>query len=386
MSAKTYKNPYTLDGRLEYDKSQLVSEAKVKYTENLVTKMLRGDKTAKGTFEALITTSELSANLAHLTNAAVLPQIDELELVGDQIAGTRTVGDFRNNYLYTPNLTNAAGTVGVGGKTGKASGTLDHLPTVPEGTPYPETNFSGELIEGSQIVKRGVGIGITWEALQNDSTGIVAAIPNLFRSLAQNTLEYEVFNALTTASGVTTLASGTSVDGTTTVANAPLSRASLANAIGQLKKAVVDNYGETPRGGFNLVVAVGQAELANFLINSLSLTEIKEGSNNTLSVNGYNPLAGITVIESGYVTGTAWYLLPKKGTTVRPVIERLTLAGHEAVDLRVENLSGVYVGGGQVEPFEGSFTADTARWRARIVTKGVAWSPKAILKSTGAGS
>lgn len=386
MSAKTYTNPYTLDGRLKY--APWVNETKVKYTETLVNKMQSGDREAKGLFEALITTSELSLNLAHLVNAAVLPQIDDLELVSDKIAGSRTVGDFRDNYLYTPNVSFAAGTVGKGGKAGRTEAPLDHFPVVPEGTPYPETNFAGELIEGSNIKKRGVGIGITWEALVNDSTGIVAAIPGLFTTLATNTFEHDVFSKLTGASvgtgagQIVGLAGGTAVDGTTSVANAPLSRTALANAITQLKKSIRDAYGERVNGGFNLVVAVGQGELANYLINSLSVKEIADG-NLTLSVNGYNPLGGVEVIESVYVSGTEWYLLPKKGTTVRPVIDRLKLAGHEQIDLRVENLAGQYLGGGQVGPYEGSFEADTGRWRARIVTDATIWSPKAILKSTG---
>lgn len=380
MTEKIYKDPYTLDGRLKY--GPWVNEKKVKFTENLVNNMMQGDRQAKGLFEALITTSELSLNLAQLVNASVLPQIDDIDLVSDQIAGTRTVGDFRDNYLYTPNVSFAPGTVGKGGKAGKTQAPLDHMPVVPEATPYPETNFSGELIEGSAIEKRGVGIGITWEALVNDSTGIVAAIPNMFRTLATNTFEHEVFNALVTEAGVVSLASGTSIDGTATPANSVLSRAALANAITQLKKSIRDNYGERVNGGFNLVVAVGQGEIANFLVNSLSVSDIKDG-NLTLNVNGYNPLSGITVVESVYVTGPEWYLLPKKGTTVRPVIDRLRLAGHEQIDLRVENLAGQYVGGGSVSPFEGSFEADTGRWRARVVTKGAVWSPKAILKSAG---
>lgn len=379
MTEKTFKDPFTLDGRISYQ--PWVSKKKVAWTQELTQKVLHGDKEAKGLFEALITTSELSANLAHLVNATVLPQLDDIELVSDQLVNTRTVGDFRNNYLYTPNLQFDAGTVG----DGQVNEPLDYLPVVPEGTPYPETNWSGELTENTNIRKRGVGIGITWEALQNDSTGIVAAIPTLFRSLATNTLEHSVFDKLTKDTNVVTLAPGVALDGTASVVNAPLSRAALANAITQLRTSIRNNYQENANGGFNLVVAVGQGELANFLINSLSVSDIKDG-NVTLNVTGYNPLAGITVLESVYVTGTAWYLVPKKGATIRPVMDRLKLAGHEQVELRVENLTGQYVGGGSVHPFEGSFNADTAKWRARLVTDTAIWSPKAILKSTGLGT
>lgn len=377
-NAVKYKNPYTLDGRIPF--GPWVTQKKVEFTKDLVEKMLTGDRQAKGLFEGLITTSELSMNLAQLVNAQVLPQLDQTELVSDQIATVRPVSDFRNNYLYTLAQAFAAGTVG----DAKATKPLDTLPIVPEGTPYPEFTFSGEVVEGSAIAKRGAGLGITWEAIVNDATGVVQAIPGLMKQLAVNTYEAVVFTALTGASH-TALAAGTALDGATSPANAPLGRAALANGISQLKAAIRTNYNDVVAGGFNLVVPVGQGELANYLINSLTVEEVTEGSL-TLRVSGYNPLGGITVIESIYVTGTAWYLIPKKGTTVRPVLDRLTLIGHEAAELRVENMAGQYVGGGQVSPFEGSFVADTGKWRVRIVTNAVAWSPKAILKSTGAGS
>jgi len=376
--AKTYKDPYTLDGRIPYQ--PWASRKKVEFTQDLVEGMLRGDRQKKGLFEALITTSELSVNLAQLVNATVLPQLDDAELVSDQIAGSRTVGDFRDQYLYTPNVKFDKGTVGDG-----QDEVLDHLPRVPEGTPYAETNFSGELVSGAAVSKRGVGIGVTWEALQNDSLGIVAQIPTLFRTLATNTKEHVVFSALTSNTDVVSLAAGTALDGTEVPADAPLSRAALAVAITQLRESIRDNYNENANGGFNLIVAVGQGDLARFLVNSLSVSEIQDG-NLTLNVTGYNPLAGVEVIESTYVTGTEWYLVPKKGTTVRPVIDRLSLVGHEQTELRVENLAGQYVGGGTVSPFEGSFVADTAKWRVRVVTDATVWSPKAVLKSAGNGS
>lgn len=377
--AKTYKNPYTLDGRIPF--GPWVTEAKVKKTQEIVEAMLAGDRQAKGLFEGLITTSELSMNLAQLVNAQVLPQLDDTELVSDQIASTRPVSDFRKNYLYTLDRAFAAGTVG----DGQDDVPFDYLPVVPEGTPYPEFQFSGEVVEGSEISKRGAGMGITWEAMVNDSVGIVQAIPGLMRQLATNTYEAVVFQALVNNANVVSLAAGTALDGTETVVNAPLSRAALAVAITQLKLAIRTNYQDVVNGGFKLLVAVGQGDYANFLVNTLSVDQITDG-NLVLNVNGYNPLGGVTVIETPYVTGTNWYLMPNKGTTVRPVLDRLTLIGHEAAELRVENMAGQYVGGGQVSPFEGSFTADTARWRVRIVTNGVLWSPKAVLHSEGDGN
>ena len=382
MSDKTFKNPYTLDGRLPFGRG--VTEAKVKAAHDLVTRALAGDRRAEGDIkEALTSTSDFALNFAQVVNASVLPELDaQIDLVGDQLATTRRVSDFRPQYLYTLNQTWGAGVVG----DGQATEPLDTLPTVPEGTPYPEAVFKGELLENATLRKTGLKTGITWEAIINDTLGVIQAIPGAFRSLAVNTIERDILKTLTGASGLPAFAGGKSVDGQTVVANAPLSRAALAVAITQLKNQVKTSYKGTVQGGYNLVVAVGQGELANWLINNVSLSEIQDGSF-TLSVTGGNPLAGITVVESVYVTSTtAWYLLPKKGATARPVLERLTLIGHEQAELRVANFTGNYVGGSTVPPFEGSFDADMADWRVRLVTGSVLWSPQAVVYSTGLGA
>lgn len=381
MSEKTYKNPYTLDGRLKFGRG--VTQAKMEATERLVNEALSGSYVAEGQIrEALTSTSDFAFNFAQLVNATVLPELtDQIEKVGDVLATTRRVSDFRPQYLYTLNQNWTAGVVG----DGQVTEPLDTLPTVPEGTPYPEAIFTGELIENSGIRKTGLKTGVTWEALVNDTLGMIQAIPGAFRSLALNTLERDVLTTLTGAT-VPSLAAGTSVDGTAVPANAPLSRAALAVAITQAKNQVKTSYKGTINGGFNLVVAVGQREVAEFYINNLRLDTIQDGSL-TFAVSGSNPLAGITVVESVYVTSsTEWYLLPKKGTTQRPVLERLTLIGHEQAELRVNNLTGNYVGGSSVPPFEGSFDADMADWRVRLVTGSVLWSPQAVVHSTGLGA
>ena len=375
MTEKVFEDAYTLDGRLNYIPA-VTSEAKVVWTKNLVERVNRGDKQAKGLFEALITTSELSANLAHLLNATVIPQIENTELVSDQIAGTRPVSDFRTNYLYTLQRE----------LDSNVSGPRNILPTVPEATPYPEIKFAGEITEGSEVTKRGASLGITLEAFVNDSVGVVGAIPGIFRQLGLNTLEHVVFSALVDSSSVPELAAGETIFGDDTLPNAPLSRDSLSVAVAQLKQAILTNYGEEVRGGFTLVVPVGASDLANFVINGLSVDQVKDG-NLVLGVNAsYSSLGGIKVLESGYVTGTEWYLLPNKGTLVRPVLDRLSLAGYEQLSLHVENLQGVSLSGGiDNSPLNFSLTSDQARWRARQITAGVLWSPFAVIKSDGTG-
>lgn len=378
MSDKTYKNPYTLDGRLKFGPG--VTIPKMQAVETLVGKSLQGDHIALGQIrEALTTTSDFAFNLAALVNAQTLPDLDDVERTSDALVGRRQVSDFRDNYLYTLARKWAPGVVG----DGQVNEPLDFLPTVPEGTVYPEAIFSGELIQASGIRKTGLATGITWEAIINDTLGIVSALPNAFRELALNTPERDAFTTLINGVGAgQQLQAGTAIDGTTVVANATLSRAALAVAKTQLRQRYKATYGGAIRGGFNLVVAVGQKEQAEWYINNVILSGITDGPR-TLTVNAANDLADITVIESVYVEGTAWYLAPKPGTTARPVLDRLSLIGHEQAELRVNNLTGNYLGGSTVPPFEGSFINDTADFRVRLVTGTVLWSPDAIVWSEG---
>lgn len=379
MTEKTYKDPYTLDGRIPFGRG--VTLEKVKAAQTLVEGALKGDRIALGKVqEALVSTSDFAFNFAQLVNATTIPRLDDVERVADQIAGVRRVSDFRDNYLYSLAREWDSGVVGDGGETEP----LDTLPTVPEGTPYPEAFFRGELIAGSSARKTGLRTGITWEAIINDTLGVVQSIPGAFRDLALNTPERDVFRTLIDGVGAgQQLQAGDALDGTAVVANAPLSRAALAVAKRQLKRAVKDTYANTVRGGFNLIVAVGQAEFAEWIISNIALDTIQDG-NQTLRVSGGNDLADITVIESAYVdSDTAWYLVPKPGSTQRPVLDRLRLIGYEEAELRVHNLTGNYVGGSTVPPFEGSFDADTADWRVRLVTGAVLWSPNAVVWSEG---
>lgn len=378
MSAKTFKNPYTLDGRLKLQPG--VTIPKMQAVESLVGKALQGDYISLGKIqEALTSTSDFAFNLAALVNAQTLPDLDDVERTSDALVGRRSVSDFRDNYLYSIARKWAPGVVG----DGQVNEPLDTLPTVPEGTAYPEAIFSGELIQASGIRKTGLATGITWEAIVNDTLGIVSALPNAFRELALNTPERDAFTTLINGVGAgQQLQAGTAIDGTAVPANATLSRAALAVAKTQLRQRYKATYGGAIRGGFNLVVAVGQKEQAEWFINNVILSGITDGPR-TLTVNAANDLADVTVIESVYVEGTAWYLAPKPGTTARPVLDRLSLIGHEQAELRVNNLTGNYLGGSTVPPFEGSFINDTADFRVRLVTGTVLWSPDAIVWSEG---
>lgn len=372
-----YKDLFTLDGRVKPVAG--VSKKKVEFLQGLVEQSLRGSRSAAGTLVEAVTTSDAAFNLAHLVNVNFLPQYDEAPRTWTEIAGVRQVSDFRPAVLY--------GMAGEWQDGVLGTGTPAHIaPVVPEGTAYPESTLAGEESQVGGIQKRGFRTSFTFEAFINDAIGWLQALPGEMLQVALDTEEYEVYTALIGSVGVDQqLDAGTNPDGTQVSANSVLTRAALIQAVTQLSSRTVNGRTVRYSGGFNLIVPVGQRLNAEFIINSLALETVVDAPL-TFSVNGYNPLSNISIIESEYVTGTAWYILPKKGTTRRPVLERLQLIGHETPELRVNNLTGSYVGGASVSPFEGSFDADEASFRLRLLGRGINWSPDSVLVSLGTGA
>lgn len=373
----TFTDLFTLDGRVKPQAG--VSQAKVTALKGIVEKAMRGDRIAAGTIVEAVTTSDAAYNLAHLVNVNVLPQFEEAPRTWSEIAGVRAVSDFNPAVLYGLAGTWEDGVLG--------SGTPAHIaPVVPEGTAYPESTLAGEESQVGGIRKRGFKTSFTFEAFINDAIGFLRALPDEMLRVALDTEEYEVYSTLISeATAAQQLDGGTIPDGTVVPANSALSRAALIQAVIELSSRTVNGRRVQYNGGFNLIVAPGQKLYADFIINSLALTTIDDAPL-TLAVNGYNPLANITVIESEYIVGSAWYLLPKKGTSRRPGLELLQLVGHETPELRVQGLTGSYVGGGAVSPFEGSFDADEASFRVRQFLRGINWSPDAVVWSTGAAT
>ena len=374
--AREYKDWYTLDGRLR--PAPGVTRRKVEAVRDLVEKALTGSHTAIGTLKEAITTSDLSLSLAHLVNINVLPQYDEAPRIWSQVAGSRSVSDFRPAVLYS--------LVGQWNDGVLGDGDPRHVaPTVPEGAPYPYAVLTGEETTSAGVKKRGFATRFTFEAFINDALGFIKALPDEMLQVALDTEEYEVFSAVTGGVGAgQQLIGGTVPDGTIVPANGSLTRAALIQAKAELAAREINGRKIAVTGGYNLLVPVGQGDYAQFVINNLSLTGLTDGAL-TIGVTGYNPLSVVTPLETEYVTGTAWYLVPKPGATRRPTIDRLSLIGHEAPELRVQNLTGSYVGGGAVSPFEGDFDTDSASFRIREIGGAALWTPDQVIYSTGAG-
>lgn len=384
MSTKLYTDPYTLDGRIPFTEG--VNAKKVEYVKGLYeSAMATGNPSAIGKFkEAITTTSDGIGSLVQMLNAVIIPRNDELPRESAKLTGApRRVETFDKVYLYSLAPKWEAGVVG----DGQVNAPQDSLPVVPENTPYPEAVFFGELLEGNNLKKHGLRTGWTWEQIIRDPLGITQQFPSAFLTLAGNTIEKNVFETLVNGTDAAQqLDSGESILGATVPANAPLSVDALDVAWTQLQNQIRANYASQLTGGANLVVGIGHGRAARFIVSGLTPESVQSG-NILFGIDSIpDSPTGITVIESPYVEGNAWYLVPKPGTTARPVIERLSLIGHEEAELRISDLTGRRLGGGAIGPLEGSFDVDDVDLRIRLVTGSALWSPNAIVWSTGEGS
>ena len=381
--ARVYKNKLTLDGRLKLVNG--VSERKLGAVRDLLEAHNSGNRIATGTLHEALTTSDAVFNLAHLATLNFVPNFDEAPRTWNQIAGLRTVPDFRDVTLYG---LNASWTDGDGHAT-KVLGAHGEAPVIPEGTPYPLAYISGEVVQGAKVQKRGFKTDWTLEARINDGLGAIDALPDAMRKVALDTEEADVYTALTTKlTTASDLDGGTVPTGATVAANAPFSRDAVIRAIIELGERTINGRAQEISPSFNLLVPVGKALFVNFVLNQ-TLVSADKGSDPVYKyqINGYDPLAGVTVVETSWLTGTEWALIPKPGASRRPIIERLELRGYQTPQLFVDNHVGNFLGSSSVSPFEGSFDADVITLKLRQFGGAVIWDEgKGIVWSTGAGT
>lgn len=373
-----YKDQFTLDGRIK-PANHLVTRAKVTEADKLLAAAFRGDKIAAGKLAEVHTTSDLKFNLAHLITSVALPQFDESERTWSQVATTRTVPDFGPVRLMSlfGQLT------GAGVAQGPTDGTLTGgLPVVPEAAPYPYVTITGQEAFYSKLQKLGAKFGFTWESNVNDIVGFFEQIPGELVQLALDTEEREVYEAL--INGTTAeLASQTLPDETVTDPNAAISPEAIWAAIIQLQNVEVNGRKVGRASGYNVVIPAGTRDFIEWKM-SQRIIAIQDGSI-TYGPGDQSIFNNVSFVESSYVTGTNWYVLPKPGGIRRPVLELLRLRGYEAPELRIHGDTGSYVGGSAVSPFEGNFDTDTIDYRIRYVAGGVLWSSAYSVHSDGSG-
>jgi hypothetical protein len=118
-----------------------------------------------------------------------------------------------------------------------------------------------------------------------------------------------------------------------------------------------------------------------------------DGAGNEIRINVSSPVAGrFTVVESQWLpqidrsatSATTWYLVPAGGMTERgPAIVTAFLRGYETPEVRAMGDTGQRVGGGEISPYEGSFSHDDIQYRVRTIIGAAGIDPSAVAVSKG---
>lgn len=365
-----YDDQFTLDGRIKPQPG--VTEAKVAEAIKLLDSAKRS-RVEEARLAELLTSTDLGYSIAHVLSVNMIPQLDKaLEDVED-LAGHRTVKDFRPVVLR--------GLIAGDGVEGPGIDEHGAASVIPEGTPFPHvTVTSDEEAYFSRLRKRGFRADVTFEAVINDELGEIDELPDAFLETVGKTHYAEVFEALETATQG--LAGATLLDGTTVAANSPVSANALIAGAAQIEANLVNGnpIGEISR--YIVLVAPGKRRFLEYDINQIGrIITVTDGAL-TLSPDADMKalFPNVTIKESTRLTGNQWRMFPAPGTTRRPVLERLSLKGYTTPEIRVRSDQGFLPGGGKVGVWQGGFDADTSSFRLRMFTGAALWDDKYVLK------
>lgn len=375
-----------------------VNLKKLERADQIIEGISRGDTQAIADFkihmgarfgEVLTTGDDFIHAFTQLVALQVDNEFEAKERTWNQVADVQIVSSFDAPKVYSID-SEVTGFARPQTEPGKPA---DVAPIVPESSPYPVFKFSGELAAAGEIHKAGGVFSLSFEKIVSNAVDLVPVLPTLITEFLLEREEWDVWAAILGLFADTDLHldGGTTLDGTIVPADAPLNRGSLDLAIQQADLREI-NGTLVSVSSYTLVVPVGTGRTANWYLNTLDLDSIATaatGTTRTYSVNNYNPLSKITnVVESRYFTGSQWALIPTPGAIsgTKKFLNLGRLRGHEGPELRVQNLTGSYLGGGAISPFEGSYETDDASFRGRIISGALVWNTEYAVVSDGDGA
>lgn len=396
--AQTLMETVTRDGALPVFNKRL-NDAKLAEADRIIAGVNENDNRAVLEFkehlgairgEAIHTTGDdFIFAFAQLTQLSVVDEWEAAERTWSDAIETTTVSSFETPMDYSIKAT----TDGFARPQTEPNKPGHIVPKVAEGSPYPHFHFSGERSGQGGIHKAGGRYDLTFEMIIKDVVGIVPMIPKLINESLLEREEYDAWQGLVEFIDVSSnhLTAGQTMIGEAVTTDSVLTRPALALALRQAANREI-NGKKVKVKRYNLIVPTGAGEDAKFLLNTFALTglELVNGlQTQIMSAQGYNPLSKIAgVIETDYLEGTQWALIPAKGAITGPdkFYKLGQLTGHIGPELRLENATGNYLGGGAVGPFEGDFETDSAAFRGRIITGGIGWHNQFAVFSDGTGA
>lgn len=376
----------TCGGRLSV--SPFVTERSVQAMAGLIEGIRKGGSEgdyARVKFKETLTTSDAPYSFAQLVNIRNLPAYDEAPVQWNQIANTETVPDFRPTTFYSlkANFDTLAHGVGTNGSV--------VAPEVGELKHYTEAYGYSEEAVSAAVGKRGFKWGISLERVVNDPTRAYSQIPGDMLNVGLKTDEFVVFNALVDGATADSQMTGGDdlITGDTIPPNAPFSAAAVRVALRNIAERTDDSGNRIPVAPrYRVVVPLGEGDTVQWMLDEASrIIRIQDGliTYGAPGSGGLNRIAG--VIESEFIPTGSWYLVPDAGSTVRPSLVRLQLAGYTSPEVYVEGSPIPVAGGASRDPFRAfSWDDDSARFKFRMFTNAALITQDQLSWSDGTGA
>lgn len=364
---------------------------------------LEGKRLAQARLKEAITSDQLAPMFVKAANVKFQEYFDSYNTMWGNIATKELLTDFRPASLLSLKGDTTTAPIDNGGYKHPA-GTLPH---VPELTPYPTMSYQAE---GAFITtaKHGARIQFSFESFINDEWNVISRFPKDAATLAARTedllvllqlfdpitktLRADVFNdANKTKADFTGIpdefTGGTGAGGVGGVKNAALSFDAIVAARFQALATIRDGHSTYVPEGFVLVTNPALAEVAK---NYTLINEIRTQVGKRTEIKA-NPLKNLEVISSDLISivggDKAWVLLPKGGrANGKTVLAKTGMMGREAPELRIHNATGKMLGGGDVNPYEGSFDNDDVEIRIRQIAGAGLVRYDGVIGSTGLNS
>lgn len=311
-----------------------------------------------------------------------------------------TVGDFRRQRWMDWNTTLGQLPVQNGGAPRHAAA----LPRIPELTEYPTFGLE-ERARDFFVNKYGARFPFSFELFVNDELGIIQQLPGEMAATARDTEDVLTTGVLATETGPNPDFFNTTEDfgpeapaGNIMEGNPPLSLDSLQQALFEIGLRQL-NGRNVVTGPITLIVPPRLSLTAREILRSTSYqrVQVDQVTGDELRFNIPDPLGDLPpvsllvsdwlpLIDQSANAGTTWYLVPSGGTTgTRPAIVTAFMRGREAPELRINGDTGRSVGGGDISPFEGSFSHDDVQYRVRHILGAAGLDNSPVLVSLGTG-
>lgn len=267
------------------------------------------------------------------------------------------------------------------------------LKLVPEGTEYPMAAKDDKAVYFINVLKYGLRDALTFEAnINNEAIGEIQDMPGRLANAADETETINALSNLLKVDPATNLASDINTDFFKTAnGNAPetkpLTPENLDAALTKLASSKAKNGRRVAMPQLQVIIPSSLRMTAQ-RIKALRQLEVTNGDtkqvyDNFLQSVDFVEEPLLDVINTHAKATTTWFIVPKTNSK-RPALFAAFLRGHETVDLRVKNDQGMRVGGGSIDPLEGSFDIDDIQYRARHIVGHQTGDPLFTYASYGA--